>query len=345
MKRLRRTGLSAVEVLVVVAILGLLVGLLLPAVQKGRQSALRIQNANRLRQLTLGMHSIVASHDGRVPIIADAMLPDPAGVLQFDTSYVNGGTPLLTALAIECDPSYAGRIHEPLSPEAHLYRGRIYQSSADPSFNWVSPDASTHEHVNITTGITLTVPRVGDCSMLVNALAANRRATISAVFADGTSNTIYLAEAYNRTQVTHYFVKENSRYEKPTELTFPGFPPGLIFYGSHRHATFADQRQGDVYPVAEGSPPVARGKLPTQYLYDPNPTSNFRMNGGVTPETIFQCSVPPHEARGKVPYSPYPTGLQCSMADGSVRFVRQSVSESAFWASVTPAGGEVASLD
>ncbi len=276
-----RCGVTLLELIIVIAILGLLIGLLLPAVQKVREAGVRLRSQNNLRQLALATHSFAVAHN-TLPICAADPSNGGGGMHVSLLFFLDGGTEYFKAVFT---------VPGPLPPG---YNFPTFVSPADPSLG--------NEDV------------LGDkyCSCPANAYAFIGSPRLPYSFLDGTSNTILFAEHYANCGGT-------------------AFNYWISLRSSFRRATFSDggtstthQLLDDIHPVTTGTPPVSRSSAP---------------------DVTFQVRPSLSECNPLLPQTPHAGGMIVALADGSVRTVAPNIANAMFWGMVTPAGGEVATLD
>src|SRR5262245_51074584 len=179
-----RRGFTLIELLVVIAIIAILIGLLLPAVQKVREAAARMQSTNNLKQMGLAIHDY---HD------ANQYLP-PAFVdwdSDYNPQWYNraGGTHYFILPFIEQDN--LAKVGPP------FYFWQIYQNHGVKTYNNPSdptdPDSGLFTDLSYGTyGVTGYAANFQGLGYFLND-ATQKIMKMSSV-SDGLSNTVFVAE-------------------------------------------------------------------------------------------------------------------------------------------------------
>jgi prepilin-type N-terminal cleavage/methylation domain-containing protein/prepilin-type processing-associated H-X9-DG protein len=330
----RRVAFTLIELLVVIAIIAILIGLLLPAVQKVREAAARMKCQNNLKQMGLAMHNYAGVNQNSFPparawnpgtprvddkfrawsvLVLAHIEQDNVGkqwnmnLRWTDTT----GTPSNLAIGqansikvFECPSTPEGR--RPITAFTQSWSPGP-GSSPVPSANYGSADyfALRQVRARFYTGAGLALPPqiVGlssaqQESFLTGALQQLVNTPIVAL-TDGTSNTILFAE---RAGVPNIFVNGRDTGGTLTDQSGWSSPDGVV--GSIDGSSTAGVTNGG--SVASGAGPC-----------------------------VMNCT------NDSEPYSFHTGGINVAMADGSVRFLRSSIAPATFAAMVTAQFGEV----
>jgi prepilin-type N-terminal cleavage/methylation domain-containing protein len=183
LSRVRKTGFTLIELLVVIAIIAILIGLLLPAVQKVREAAARASCQDHLHNLALAVHH----YEGTLNKVPPAWTPDSGGGT-FNTNFGAGGNTF-------------GTIHFLLLP--YIEQTPLYNQSFNGSvYNAanVAPNIIKVLLCPSDPSLTSNIQRYGYASTnyAANMLVFDPRGPGSIVTSmpDGSSNTVIFAERY-----------------------------------------------------------------------------------------------------------------------------------------------------
>jgi prepilin-type N-terminal cleavage/methylation domain-containing protein len=330
----RRKGFTLIELLVVIAIIAILIGLLLPAVQKVREAANRARSLSNIRQIGLAIQNFESNFQ-RFPTMCDYGTGAPTGLglcsLHFQIlPFIEGGN--VYQLYQQQTPT----TYYNATTGAARSIFKAYLSPADPS----APDGVTG--TSNVTGVTPSFTGTyATTSYVVNGMGFQPGSSWKS-FIDGQSLTIMVAERYQECRL-------------PTSPTTPVYTFwGLGAYSASTAAFALQNPTGTGVPL--GTPAntmffpkanqLATGNAQGYFANAPTTLVNYTTTtvpgapGGfqVQPRGTIVCDA-------RVPQTPHTGGMIVCMADISTRSIAGNISPLTFWSAVTPAGNEILGTD
>jgi prepilin-type N-terminal cleavage/methylation domain-containing protein len=327
-----KPGFTLVELLVVIAVIGILVALLLPAVQAAREAARRTQCGNHLKQLTLAMHNYESTYGALPPLAArnQEAFSVHARLLPFLEQgnleqLIDYQQPLMTGLGWA---PVLNTVHT--SAAATVVPAFLCPSDGrEPIF--LSYQAGTFAGTNYTfntgSGRRLTY----DPGVPTDGLFYYSSQTRLAAITDGLSNTILATETLrgpdrNTTGTLPEF--PGRQYASPSTTTASP-PPGLIAGG-----LLSDP---DLAPLAAGTTQW-RGNRGGAWIWGLQ--TNTGINGYLTPNNKLP-DVVGHGRGWYAARSHHPGAVVAAVCDGSVRVVSNQVDRDTWHSLFSRDGGEV----
>ncbi len=323
-----QAGFTLVELLVVIAIIGILVALLLPAIQAAREAARRMSCNNNLRQIGVGLHN---HHDtyGRFPpgmLTQDPYLPNATNPTR---TWNNHGVLWLTFILpyVEQQPHY---------DEVALHLNNFDRQI--PFQWWTHPNGNLASHV-------------------VNTFMCP--SDLAGVFFPGNLGWRHGKSNYVAVAAAGYSGQNRGGADRDTptrSVPIPGYNlpgynstyNGLFWHNSRTQFSDIVDGTSNTFAIAErDGATIPRGRNASHWMGPSNATWLNQGMTGIDADPTYRLNVTPTGIdlnEWDTPGSLHPGGANFMMADGSVHFISDDIDGVLYEALGTRDGGEPVTL-